>query len=89
MTITSNTANLSDYGSRILTLQVTGMAQDSRLGTYTMTIPHRCLSQTMQGIHRRGGKVVGVSLSSAQAVSSKSVAAESSAAKPRSTRKSS
>jgi CpcD/allophycocyanin linker domain len=89
MTITSNTANLSDYGSRILTLKVTGMAQDSRLGTYTMTIPHRSLSQTMQGIHRRGGKVIGVSLSSAQSAAAKPAAAPPPPPKLPSNRKSS
>jgi CpcD/allophycocyanin linker domain len=89
MTITSNAANLSDYSSRMLTLHVTGMGQDSRRGTYAMTIPHRCLSQTMQGIHRRGGKVIGVNLSSAETAAAKSVAAEPPAPKPSSKRKSS
>jgi hypothetical protein len=51
------TTNVSDYSSRRVMLEVTGGRSASRLGTYTMSVPYNCLSQTIRSIHRLGGKV--------------------------------
>jgi hypothetical protein len=62
--IAPGTADLSDYSSRRVTIEVTGgrHQEATRLGTYKMTIPYSCLSRTIQGVHRFGGKVIGVTL---------------------------
>jgi hypothetical protein len=62
--IASGTADLSDYTSRRVTIEVIGGCDREimRLGKYTMTIPFSCLSQTIQEIHRIGGKVTGVNV---------------------------
>jgi hypothetical protein len=64
-TIAPGTANLSSYSSRRVMIEVTGGSQrgQMRMGTYMMTVPYRCLSQTIQGIHRSGGKVTRVMMS--------------------------
>lgn len=58
-TITPGTNDVSDYNSRLVTVEVTGgkHREMMRLGTYTLTIPYSCLSQTIQRIHRLGGKI--------------------------------
>jgi hypothetical protein len=58
-TITPGTNDVSDYNSRLVTVEVTGgkHREMMRLGTYTLTIPYSCLSQTIQRIHRFGGKI--------------------------------
>lgn len=62
--IAPGTTDLSDYTSRRVTIEVTGGChpQMMRMGVYTITIPYRCFSQTIQGIHRLGGKVTRVTL---------------------------
>ncbi|MBW4470590.1 MAG: phycobilisome linker polypeptide [Stenomitos rutilans HA7619-LM2] len=61
--IASGTIDLSDYNSRLVTIEVRGGHQEMlRKGLYTVTIPYRCLSQTMQRIHRFGGKVTNVAI---------------------------
>ncbi|MGH1393020.1 MAG: phycobilisome linker polypeptide [Trichormus sp.] len=54
-----------DYSSCRVTIEVTGGChQDTmRKAKYTKTIPYSCLSQTIQGIHRLGGKITRITLS--------------------------
>ncbi|BAY27530.1 rod linker polypeptide CpcD [Calothrix sp. NIES-2100] len=59
-------SGLSDYSSRRVKLEVTGGYQGMmRRGRYTITIPYSCLSQTIQSIHRLGGKITKITLPSA------------------------
>ncbi len=56
--ITPGTASVNDYSSRRVMLEVTsGQGERTRLGTYTLTVSYSDLSQTIQRIHRLGGKV--------------------------------
>ena len=56
-------SELSDYSSRRVKLEVTGgFYQGMRRGRYTIAIPYSCLSQTIQGIHRLGGKITKIAL---------------------------
>jgi CpcD/allophycocyanin linker domain len=54
----------SSYGSRSVTLEVTGICnqQVMRTGTCTMTTSYNRLSQTIKGVHRLGGKVEKVTM---------------------------
>lgn len=56
----------SDYSSCRVTIEVTGGCHRNtmRKAKYTKTIPYSCLSQTIQGIHRLGGKITRITLSS-------------------------
>lgn len=66
MTVLSGTTDLSDYTSRSVTIEVVGGCyQIGRAATYRMTVPCSRLSQTIQQIHRRGGKISQVILASA------------------------
>jgi CpcD/allophycocyanin linker domain len=58
MTVTSQSTDTTAYGSRLATLEVTGISM--RNGHHTMMVPLSRLSQTMQQIHRHGGKIVSV-----------------------------
>jgi CpcD/allophycocyanin linker domain len=58
MTVTSQSTDTTAYGSRLATLEVTGISM--RNGHQTMMVPLSRLSQTMQQIHRHGGKIVSV-----------------------------
>ncbi len=58
MTVTSQSTDTTAYGSRLATLEVTGVSM--RNGSQTMMVPLSRLSQTMQQIHRHGGKIVSV-----------------------------
>lgn len=62
--IASGTTDLSDYSSRQVTIEVTGGGHQEviRKGVYTMTVPYGRLSQTMQRIHRLGGKVTNITI---------------------------
>lgn len=55
---------ISDYQSRMVTIKVTGVQQQSVLktGSYQVRVPYSQMSQTMQSIHRRGGTVTSVQL---------------------------
>ncbi|WP_414579187.1 phycobilisome linker polypeptide [Anabaena sp. CCY 9402-a] len=57
--------DFSDYSSCRVTIEVTGGChqQTMRLAKYTKTIPYSCLSQTIQGINRLGGKITCITLS--------------------------
>ncbi len=58
MTVTSQSTDTTAYGSRLATLEVTGISM--RNGHQTMMVPLSRLSQTMQQIHRQGGKIISV-----------------------------
>jgi CpcD/allophycocyanin linker domain len=58
MTVTSQSTDTTAYGSRLATLEVTGVSM--RNGHQTMMVPLSRLSQTMQQIHRQGGKIISV-----------------------------
>ncbi|WP_052754455.1 phycobilisome linker polypeptide [Calothrix sp. 336/3] len=57
-------SDLSDYNSRRVRVEVTGGSYQGMMhrGKYTITIPYSCLSQTIQSIHRLGGKITNISL---------------------------
>jgi hypothetical protein len=59
-----SSCNLSNYGNRTVTLEVTGVCnqQVMRAGTRRMTTPFSRLSQTIQRIQRSGGKVAKVTM---------------------------
>ncbi|MFK8185884.1 MAG: phycobilisome linker polypeptide [Phormidesmis sp.] len=58
------TSEISDYQGRTVTVEVTGVCQQAvnKTGSYTVHVPFRQLSQTMQRINRQGSKVASVSL---------------------------
>lgn len=63
MTVLSSTTDLSDYTSRSITVEVVGGCYPiGRAATYRITVPYSRLSQTIQQIHRRGGKINRVTL---------------------------
>lgn len=64
--ITSVTNSLSDYNSRPVVIEVTGLCRQDvmRTSNYTVKVPYSRMSKTMQGIMRMGGKVVGVKMAS-------------------------
>ncbi|MEL7520323.1 MAG: phycobilisome linker polypeptide [Cyanobacteria bacterium J06553_1] len=61
---TLGSTGLSDYQSRTVTIDVTGVCQQSVLktGNYQIRVPYSQMSQTMQRINRQGGKVASVQL---------------------------
>lgn len=69
---TMGSASVSDYQNRTMTIGVTGMCQQSLLKTsdYQVQVPYSQMSQTLQSIHRRGGKVAFVQLAGNSPVSS-------------------
>lgn len=58
MTVTSQSTNITAYGSRLATLEVVGIS--TRSVHQTITVPLDRLSQKMQQIHRQGGKIISV-----------------------------
>jgi len=61
--IFSNIGDLSSDGSRMFTITVTGIYQQSmRLANQTISVSYSRLSQTISNIHRNGGKIVDVSI---------------------------
>jgi CpcD/allophycocyanin linker domain len=68
-TISSNIGDVSTYGNRMVTITVTGLNQQSaHVAHQQMSVSYNRLSQTMQNIHRSGGKVVAVSMGGANSV---------------------
>jgi hypothetical protein len=62
-TIASNIGDVSTYGNRMVTITITGMNQQStHVANQHISVSYNRLSQTMQNIHRSGGKVVAVSM---------------------------
>jgi CpcD/allophycocyanin linker domain len=70
MTVASNTADLSEYTSRMVRLEVTGgkHQEGMRTSTYTIKVPCSRLSTTMQSINRMGGKITNVTALSSASV---------------------
>jgi phycocyanin-associated, rod len=62
--ITTGDTNISEYGSRTVAIEVTGICRQSvaRTSNYTVKVPYSRMSQTIQNISRMGGKVAGISL---------------------------
>ena len=62
--ITTGDTNISGYGSRTVTIEVTGIRRQDvmRTSNYTIKVPYSRMSQTIQNISRMGGKVASVSL---------------------------
>lgn len=58
--ITSNLGNVSSYGSRMVSITFNGGQSSMRLAHQTRSVPYDRLSQTMQNIHRQGGRVTEV-----------------------------
>ncbi len=58
--------NLSDYSSRTVTIEVTGVRRQNvtRKSKYTVTVPYSRLSQEIQLLHRLGGKIVSINVRS-------------------------
>lgn len=61
---TLGSTGISDYQSRAVTINVTGVCQQSVLktGSYQVRVPFSQMSQAMQTIHHQGGKVASVQL---------------------------
>lgn len=57
-------AGTTDFANRMITINVTGVCQQSVLKTsnYQVRVPYSQMSQTMQNIHRQGGKIASVQL---------------------------
>ncbi|NER30421.1 MAG: rod-capping linker protein [Symploca sp. SIO1C4] len=64
--ITTGTSSLSDYNSRSVVIEVTGLCRQDvmRTSNYKVKVPYSRMSQAMQGITRMGGKVVGIKTAS-------------------------
>lgn len=62
--INTGDTNISEYGSRTVAIEVTGVCRQSvaRTSNYTVKVPYSRMSQTIQNISRMGGKVASVSL---------------------------
>jgi hypothetical protein len=62
--ITTGDNSISEYGSRTVAIEVTGVCRQSvaRTSNYTVKVPYSRMSQTIQNISRMGGKVAGISL---------------------------
>jgi CpcD/allophycocyanin linker domain len=58
--IASNLGNLSSYSSRMVKITFAGGQQPMRIAHQTRSVPYDRLSQTMQNIHRQGGRVIEV-----------------------------
>ena len=67
--ITTADSNVSSYGSRTVSIEVTGVCRQDvmRTSNYIVKVPYSRMSQTIANISRMGGKVAGVSLGNAPA----------------------
>jgi hypothetical protein len=76
-------------GDRMVRLEIAGVCQQSisHTSNYSITVPYRSMSQTMQNISRMGGKVVGVHVSDTQAAAAPTAAAPAPAAEEKSSNK--
>ena len=62
--ITTGDTNISGYGSRTVSIEVTGIRRQDvmRTSNYTVKVPYSRMSETIKNISRMGGKVASVSL---------------------------
>ena len=88
MVTTANTS-LSESGSRVMTIEVTGVCRQdvARTSNYTVKVPYSRMSQTIKNINRMGGKVANISLGGVAAKTSTEPVAEVQADKAPSKRK--
>lgn len=72
--ITTANSSISESGSRIMTIEVTGLCRQDvmRTSNYTVKVPYSRMSQTIQNINRMGGKVANISLGGAPVAESAS-----------------
>ena len=63
---TTGTTGVSDYNTRTVEIEVTGLCRQDvmRTSNYTVRVPFSRMSQVMQGITSIGGKVKSVSMGS-------------------------
>ncbi|NER33398.1 MAG: HEAT repeat domain-containing protein [Oscillatoria sp. SIO1A7] len=68
----------SDYNSRSVAIQVTGVRRQDLMhrSNYTVRVPYTSMSKAIQNIHRIGGKITSISVDSYGASSSDKEAAE-------------
>ncbi|WP_246141698.1 phycobilisome linker polypeptide [Hyella patelloides] len=61
---TTGATSLSNYQSRTVVIEVTGVCRQDVMKTsnYTVKVPYGRMSQTMQSINPMGGKVVNVTI---------------------------
>ena len=61
---TVGTPQISDYGGRIVEIEVTGLCRQDvkRVSSYKMKVPHYRMNQAMQEIYRLGGRVSDVNV---------------------------
>lgn len=76
--ITTGDSNISGYGSRTVSIEVTGIRRQDvmRTSNYTVKVPYSRMSQTINNISRMGGKVASVSLEGTAPQDSKPMASE-------------
>lgn len=81
MTTTGAIAN-SDYNSRTVAIEVTGVRRQDVMKTsnYTVKVPYSRMSQTLQNIARMGGKVANVTMLSSSSTTQIESEAKSEAA---------
>ena len=75
--ITTGDTNISGYGSRTVTIEVTGVRRQDvmRTSNYTVKVPYSRMSETIKNISRMGGKVASVSLGETAPQDSEPIAA--------------
>ncbi|MGF1589982.1 MAG: phycobilisome linker polypeptide [Pleurocapsa sp.] len=68
--ISTGDNNVSEYGSRTVAIEVTGVCRQElmRTSNYTVKVPYSRMSQTIQNISRMGGKVANISLNGTTSV---------------------
>ncbi|MDJ0693374.1 MAG: phycobilisome linker polypeptide [Mastigocoleus sp. MO_167.B18] len=63
--LTTGTADLSDYNSRTIIIEVTGALGDLvRKSNYTLKVPYNRMSEKVRQINRMGQKIVSIRLAS-------------------------
>lgn len=57
-------SNVSSYDNRTVTIEVTGVRQQSvvKTGSYQTRVPYSQMSQALQNIHKQGGKIASVQI---------------------------
>ena len=75
--ITTGDTNISGYGSRTVTIEVTGVRRQDvmRTSNYTVKVPYSRMSETIKNISRMGGKIANVSLEETAPQDSEPIAA--------------
>lgn len=67
--LTTGTADLSDYNSRTIIIEVTGaLGNLVRTSNYTLKVPYNRMSEKVRQINRMGQKIVSIRLASSVGV---------------------